>query len=85
VRKGDKVLIKFCGRLWGIWRNLSKRVGRFQSRIFLLLFYFSILAPFALAVKIFADSLNIKHCWLESYWLPKMEAKVDLEQFRRQF
>ncbi len=72
-------------KLWQSWENFSKRMGGFQSRIILSLFYFIFVMPFALGVRIFSDPLNIKHQSSKSHWLPKKEIKTDLEQYRRQF
>jgi hypothetical protein len=72
-------------KLWQSWGSFSKRVGNFQSRIFLSLFFFILFSPLALAVKMFSDPLRIRFRGNESYWLPKMKTEVDLEQFRRQF
>jgi hypothetical protein len=72
-------------KLWLSWENFSKRMGSFQSRIILSLFYFIFVTPFALGVKIFSDPLNIKHQSSKSHWLSKKEIKYDLEQYRRQF
>jgi len=47
-------------KLWQSWKNFSERMGSFQSRIILSLFFFIIVSPFALAVKIFSDPLNYK-------------------------
>ena len=72
-------------KLWQSWKNFSKRMGGFQSRIILSLFFFIFVSPFALAVKIFSDPLNIKNKSSKSHWLTKKEIKTDLEQYRRQF
>ncbi len=72
-------------KLWQSWKNFSKRMGSFQSRIMLSLFFFIFVTPFALGVKIFSDPLKIKHQSSKSHWLPKKEIKYDLEQYRRQF
>jgi len=72
-------------KLWHTWKNFSKRMGSFQSRIILSLFYFIFVSPFAIALKTFSDSLNIKHQNTKSYWLPKKETTTDLEQYKRQF
>ena len=72
-------------KLWLSWENFSKRMGSFQSRIILSLFYFFFVTPFALGVKIFSDPLNIKHQSSKSHWIPKKEINTDLEKYRRQF
>lgn len=72
-------------KVWQSWGNFSKRMGNFQSRIVLSLFFFILVSPIALAVKMFSDPLRVKHQSNESHWLPKMKTKVDLEQSRKQF
>ena len=72
-------------KLWQRWGNFSRRMGNFQSRIVLSLFFFIVVSPFALAVKTFSDPLRIRYRSDESYWLIKMKTRGDLEKFRRQF
>lgn len=72
-------------KLWRSWGNFSLRMGNFQSGIVLSLFFFIVVSPFALAVKMFSDPLRIRYRGNQSHWLPKIKTKVDLEQFRRQF
>lgn len=45
--------IKKSKNLWRIWKDFSYRMGIFQSRIILSLFFFILVSPFALALKIF--------------------------------
>jgi len=72
-------------KLWQSWENFSKRRGNFQSRIIFSLFFFILVSPFALTVKMFSDPLNLKHQSSKSHWLFKKEIKNDLEQYKRQF
>ena len=76
---------KLMKKLWQSWKNFSNRMGSFQSRIMLSLFFFIIVSPFALAVKMLSDPLKIKYQSSKSHWLPKKEIHTDLEQFKRQF
>ena len=71
--------------IWQSWGDLSSRMGNFQTRILLSLFFFILVLPFALAVKAFSDPLSIKQPGRQSHWLPRIQTHVDLEQFRRQF
>ena len=72
-------------RLWRSWANFSSRMGSFHSRIVLSLFFFTVVTPFALAVRFLSDPLGIKHRNEMTHWLPRTGTDVDLEQFRRQF
>lgn len=50
--KGKIVLEK-----WKLW---ARKVGDFQARLILTVFYFTIIAPFALVVRWGTDPLSIK-------------------------
>lgn len=46
-------------RLWEAWKRFGRRVGDFQARLLLVLFYFTVLAPFALVLRLTADPLAL--------------------------
>jgi hypothetical protein len=46
--------------LWERWKKFGKRIGDFQARALLSIFYFIILAPFALIIQRVSDPLAIK-------------------------
>lgn len=71
--------------LWERWKEFSKRMGSFQSRVILTLLFFLVVSPFAIAVRVLSDPLRIKSRPSESYWLFKKEMTTDLETFRKQF
>ena len=48
-------------RLWAAWKRFAKRVGDIQARILLIVFYFVVLAPFALVVRLTRDPLALRH------------------------
>jgi hypothetical protein len=58
--------------LWEWWKRVARRIGDFQARLILLLFYFLILGPFALAVRWGSDPLAIKAGNLPG-WRPRAE------------
>ena len=70
---------------WLKWKDLSGRIGSFQSRLVLSYFFFLFVTPFGLAVKIFRDPLRIKRREKTSYWLSRPETASGLEQSRKQF
>lgn len=55
-------------RIWNRWKSIAHKIGNFQARLILILFYFLILAPFALIVKRL-DPLGMRkktlHGWQE--------------------
>jgi hypothetical protein len=72
-------------RLWERWKVIAHKIGTFQSRVLLNIFYFVILAPFGLGVKLFADPLRIKQ-QNHSHWLRNDSKPAPVcESARRQF
>jgi len=50
----------FFRRLWEGWKRIAQKIGDFNARVILTLFYFILLCPFAIALKLFTDPLEIK-------------------------
>ena len=46
--------------LWAWWKPIAHLIGTFQARIILTLFYFIIIAPFALGMKLLSDPLRLR-------------------------
>ena len=71
--------------LWEWWKRFGKRVGDIQARIILLVFYYVIVAPFALALRWGDDPLSIKGK-LPRGWQVKDEGRgTQWERARSQF
>jgi hypothetical protein len=70
-------------RLWEGWKRVGRKIGDFQARLLLSLFYFVILAPFALVLRALADPLGLKR----PGWQPVDHATTGtaLERAKRQF
>lgn len=47
-------------RFWEGWKPLARRLATFQARLLLTIFYFVILAPFALLLRWTSDPLALK-------------------------
>jgi hypothetical protein len=72
-------------RLWEKWKVVAHAIGNVQSRFMLLLFYFLVLAPFALGVRLLSDPLRLQKP-SHSSWLPKQTERLDhWDKARRQF
>jgi len=70
-------------RLWQGWKRVGKKIGDFQARVLLTIFYFVILAPFALGVRLLADPLGLKH---PGGWHPVTPpSETPLQRAGRQF
>jgi hypothetical protein len=71
-------------RLWDGWKRFGRKVGDFQARLLLTIFYFVILAPFALVMRL-ADPLGLRHAGEPAWHLTSPTSAGDvLVRARRQ-
>ena len=71
-------------RLWNGWQRVGRKIGDVQARALLTVFYFVILAPFALIVGWATDPLALKPATSKG-WQPRASAPgTPLERARRQ-
>ena len=72
-------------KIWKKWKAFARKVGNFQARVVLSVFYFSIFAPFGFAVRVFSDPLRLKSKAASSFWLVREdEEAITVENLRRQ-
>ena len=45
---------------WKGWKARARDIGDFQSRLLLTIFYFTVLAPFAVLMRLFSDPLRLR-------------------------
>ena len=72
---------------WSRWRELSQKAADVQARVLLTVFYFTLLAPFALLVRLSSDPLGTKRHAEGPAWTPRRERDrgSELDGARRQF
>ncbi len=68
----------------GLWKLFAEKLGALQSRVVLSVLYFVVVAPFALAVRLFLDPLRIKP-HEDSNWIGRSTPSGDLARARHQF
>ena len=73
------------GRLWAGWKRFGRRVGDVQARLLLTGFYFLVVAPFALGVKLSSDPLSLTPKAPKGWRSRTASSGSVLEQARRQF
>jgi hypothetical protein len=69
--------------LWQRWTRIAKKIGDFQARLILTLFYFIFIIPIGLIARMFADPLALKNT--AAHWEKRASAPARLEDARRQF
>jgi hypothetical protein len=72
--------------LWAAWKRIARKIGDFQARVLLTIFYFVLLAPFALIMRRTSDPLAMK-AGAQRGWHVRQNAAPDysLEAVRKQF
>jgi len=66
--------------LWQGWKSVAHKIGDFQARLILTIFYFVVLAPFAMGVRIFSDPLQLKS---RKGWLDRLNLDDNPENLSR--
>ncbi|MEW6482359.1 MAG: hypothetical protein AB1397_05090 [bacterium] len=69
-------------KIFDKWIELAHKIGNFNARVILSIFYFLFITPFALYIKIFKDPLKLKK---RNQWIEKKWVKPDILEARRQF
>ena len=72
-------------RAWDTWKRFAADLGSYQSRIWLALFFFTVVAPFGLLTRLFSDRLLLKPPSEGSLWSAWNRADRELEYGERQF
>jgi hypothetical protein len=69
-------------RAWHGWKKFAHKVGDFQARVLLTIFYSVVVLPFGLATRFCADPLRIRT--LPTHWLEHPDEASDLGWAKRQ-
>jgi hypothetical protein len=71
-------------RIWARWKVIAHAIGNFQARVLLSVFYFVVVPPFALIVKV-KDPLGLRQRDRASAWLERPAPDTSSESAHRQF
>ncbi len=74
--------LPFHRRLWKAWVIVGHKIGVFNSRVILTLFYFLIITPYAWVMAFTSDPLKIKG---RQTWVKRTTRDLTLDDARRQF
>lgn len=76
--------MQFIKTLWNKWKKIAHRIGIFQSKAILTVFYFTVFLPAGIVFSLFKDVLGIKHV-SSSGWVTKTKQTETLEEMRKQY
>lgn len=74
-----------AARGWARWKVIARAIGNFQARVLLSVFYFVVVPPFALAVKLWSDPLRLRPGRADTAWIDRAASDTSREAARRQF
>jgi len=72
-------------RAWGWWKVFAIEIGNYQGRMLFAFFYFVIVTPFGIGVRLFSDPLKVKQAVSATNWLERSPVRQELETAREQF
>lgn len=72
-------------RIWVSFSAFSQRMGNYQSRVLLALFYFLIVFPFGIGLRLVSNPLRVHRRPDGSSWVARERADTNLESARSQF
>jgi hypothetical protein len=86
LAQGQRLGITSAARqLWERWKQVARKIGDFQARALMTLFYFLILGPVSLALRWRSDPLAIKPTTPRGWNNVEQRGGVPMEHSRRQF
>ena len=78
-------LRRVLGPAWARWISIAHVIGTFQARVLLSVFYFVVVPPFALIVKLFKDPLGLSAPRAATFWTERPAPDSAAETGRRQY
>jgi hypothetical protein len=72
-------------RIWDGWKVFTAKLGNYQGRLMFAFFYFVVVTPFGIGVRLFSDPLKVKQAGRATNWLERSSVKHGLESGREQF
>jgi hypothetical protein len=71
--------------LWERWKQIARKIGDFQARALMTVFYFVILGPVAIGLRWRSDPLAIKAATPRGWRHIEQQGGVPMDRSRRQF
>lgn len=72
-------------RWWEGWKAFAAEMGNYQGRALLAFFYFFVVTPFGISLRLFGDPLQLRRGGDSSFWVERGPVSQELEKAREQF
>jgi len=70
---------------WDWWKAFAADIGNYQGRVLFAFFYFLVVTPFGLGIRLFSDPLKVKQGGEKTCWSGRSLVTDKLEAARDQF
>ena len=71
-------------RGWESWKHFSTEMGNYQGRMLLAFFYFVVVTPFGLSVRLFSDPLYLRPTRNNTMWVKREPLNENLPSAHEQ-
>jgi hypothetical protein len=88
TQKGAKAALVEGGvlrRTWDWWKTFGREVGNYQGRLLFAFFYFIVVTPFGIGVRLFSDPLKVNPRPRMTRWSERDSQRQEFEAAREQF
>jgi hypothetical protein len=72
-------------RVWDGWKAFATDMGNYQGRMLFAFFYFIIVMPFGVGLRLFANPFKMKPEGRNTFWLERTLVSRELKDAREQF
>ena len=69
---------------WRVWKAFALDMGNYQGRALMAFFYFAVVTPFGVLMRLSDDSAAFSAAPDGSFWVPREAAETSIEAARRQ-
>ena len=82
-----QAIVRFGKLLFKGWMAFANVLARVNTRILLVLFFFVVITPVAVVMRLFGKDLLSQRLepGTETYWKPKAQSPLDPQSYLRQF
>ena len=72
-------------RAWDGWKTFAREMGNYQGRVLFGFFYFIVVTPFGIGVRLFSDPLKVNPGARITGWSERDSQRHEFESAREQF
>ncbi len=70
-------------KIWDGWKRIGRILGDFIARLLLTVFYFTVMVPFGLAVRVFMNNTFLGRHLEQATWEERFSSNTALDEARR--